>query len=506
MRILEPMILLAVAALGILSFTKSPRFNRWLFPLACIPPLLILLHLIVEKYRWQMVPMYVLSALLLLVAAFRAVSRKRAPAARHALLKLMLGVFFLVWLAGAAALPALMPVFQLPHPTGPHRIGTRYLLVTDEGRIEPFADDPELNREIPAQVWYPATPQPGARPVPYVEDATLVSTLFAESHGLHWAPFILQHLNLVETHSYLDAPVSDHEGSFPVLIFSHGLGQFYKFNTILMEDLASNGYVVFSIVHAYDTPYAVYPDETIRVFGARRFTGGHTHRTDADPEADRRVTEIFESLQTTRDQEQQRRLYRELYSHLPDWWHLTNQVWVDDIRSFMDQLGSLNAAYFSGRLDLDRIGVLGFSFGGGASGVAAMTDERIKAGVNMDGWQPGHLVDGGMKCPFMIMSSESHAGKFDFFLHHSERAIYDMNIRNTGHSNFNDVAVMAEIPARLAGRAGKIDGRDGLRIVRRYVLEFFEKYLRNVDSCLLDAGCGDYPEVTIRRGSATASG
>jgi dienelactone hydrolase len=506
MRILEFITLLAVAALGISLFTKSPRFNGWLFSLSCVPPLLILLHLIVEKYRWQMVPMYALSALLLLVAGFRAVSKKRAPAARTTPCRLVLGVLFLVWLTSAAALPALMPVFQLPHPTGPHGIGTRYVLVTDERRIEPFADDPELNREIPAQVWYPATPQPGARPVPYVRDATLVSTLFAESHGLHWAPFILQHLNLVETHSYLDAPVSDHEGSFPVLIFSHGLGQFYKFNTALMEDLASNGYVVFSIVHAYDTPYAVYPDETIRVFGPKRITAGGADGTDADPETHRRIDEVFESLQATRDQEQQRQLYRELYAHFPDWWHLSNQAWVDDIRSFMDQLGSLNATYFSGRLDLDRIGVLGFSFGGGASGVAAMMDERIKAGVNLDGWQPGHLLDGGMQCPFLIMSSESHGGEFDFFLRHSERTLYDVNIRDTGHSNFNDVAVMAEIPARLAGRAGKIDGQRGLHIVRRYVLEFFGKYLRNADSCLLDAGCGDDPEVTIRKGPVRTPG
>ncbi|NRA59767.1 MAG: hypothetical protein HRU25_02420 [Psychrobium sp.] len=41
------------------------------------------------------------------------------------------------------------------------------------------------------------------------------------------------------------------DDKFPVLIFNHGLYLVAEQNTILMEHLASHGYVIFSIAHPY---------------------------------------------------------------------------------------------------------------------------------------------------------------------------------------------------------------------------------------------------------------
>ena len=50
--------------------------------------------------------------------------------------------------------------------------------------------------------------------------------------------------------------------SWPVLVFSHGWDGMRYQNTVQMEALASNGYVVFAPEHAYGAVISVYPDGT----------------------------------------------------------------------------------------------------------------------------------------------------------------------------------------------------------------------------------------------------
>jgi hypothetical protein len=64
----------------------------------------------------------------------------------------------------------------------------------------------------------------------------------------------------LKTNSSRDLPVSPREKDYPVLIFSHGWGEHYSHSTILMEELASHGYIVFSIAHHYECKFSFYPD------------------------------------------------------------------------------------------------------------------------------------------------------------------------------------------------------------------------------------------------------
>ncbi|MBN2246460.1 MAG: hypothetical protein JW755_11520 [Candidatus Aminicenantes bacterium] len=64
----------------------------------------------------------------------------------------------------------------------------------------------------------------------------------------------------MKTNSSRDVPISSKEKKYPVLIFSHGWGEHYSQNTILMEELASHGYIVFSIAHHYECKFSSYPD------------------------------------------------------------------------------------------------------------------------------------------------------------------------------------------------------------------------------------------------------
>jgi hypothetical protein len=60
------------------------------------------------------------------------------------------------------------PGFAFPQPTGPHAVGTRFLHLADESRLDEFSPDPEDHRWVSVQIWYPAAPSAEARPLPYL--------------------------------------------------------------------------------------------------------------------------------------------------------------------------------------------------------------------------------------------------------------------------------------------------------------------------------------------------
>ena len=67
----------------------------------------------------------------------------------------------------------------------------------------------------------------------------------------------------------------------------------------------------------------------------------------------------------------------------------TIQLWSDDIQFVIDELEDMNRLLtnkkISGRIDLEKISLIGFSMGGMASMEASINDPRIKAVINLDG-------------------------------------------------------------------------------------------------------------------------
>ena len=74
---------------------------------------------------------------------------------------------------------------------------------------------------------------------------------------------LVQHLRLVASHSYPNAPVARARPRYPVLIFSHGYASSPWQNTVQMEELASHGFIVFSIGHTYESVAIRFPDGRI---------------------------------------------------------------------------------------------------------------------------------------------------------------------------------------------------------------------------------------------------
>jgi len=141
-----------------------------------------------------------------------------------------------------------MPIIELPTPSGKYLVGTTSFALTDESRAETKTKDRNDKRELFVEVWYPAN-------LPSIQDPPTPKPLWQELYlgEMDRVSFFMNYLKGIATHSYPDVPPNSDNGPYPVILFNHALQMFTSQNTLLMEHLASHGYVLVSIAHPYES-------------------------------------------------------------------------------------------------------------------------------------------------------------------------------------------------------------------------------------------------------------
>jgi predicted dienelactone hydrolase len=360
---------------------------------------------------------------------------------------------------------------------GPYAVGVHEFLWIDQKRDEPFTQDPNDRRHIIARVWYPAEKSPGADPAPYIYDPKE----FGE------AP-LYKRLTSVKTNSVTDAPMAKRAGRFPVLLYQPGGGMARFTATFVTEQLASRGYVVVSCDHAGFGPAVRFPD-------------GFHFKADT----------LLAPEPTGKLEEDARKSFAWLRKDI-------FPTWVADASFALDQIEELNRASgqrFYKRLDLSRIGMFGWSFGGATSIQMSKDDRRVKAAIDQDGQLFGDVAVKGTPKPIMLMHhgmvdktpNEADQPTLNTLMHqveeenrslldHSTNDRYEVTLADTQHGHFSDLLLANPPP-------GQLDPRRAHEIILAYTLAFFDKYLNGHDNSLLTAPSPPYPEVTFRRLSAS---
>lgn len=492
MRLFE-ILTLIVAAVTLLSYVfprkQAVIMIRTYFPIIGLG--FILVHLILENARWQMGLLYGLIVVLLLISLLTLV-RKGAdgaggPTSRVGkVLRWVLTVLGLLVVALAALMLWGFPVFQLPEPTGPYAVGTTYLQFVDDSRPETLTEDPDDTRAFAGRMWYPAEQPEDDDPLPYQEYQASLDLIVTGT-----APeFAFSHLHLSSANSYLDVPIADDQPAYPVLVLSTGFLALNEDYQIIAEELASHGYVVLCLDNPYESQGVKQPDGSVIPYSEDHAAAYREHEDDIMP-----LWEDFWDDDTT-DAERNAIALEILASET--FMDTILRIRVADIQFAIDELERINAgeveSAFTGRIDLDRLGIVGHSMGGAVAGQTCLVDERFDACVNLDGFQWGDVVDGEILQPFMIMYSEPFEGGNDYLLDNRTNTTYVLTIENSTHMNFQDAAVIMP-GTKLIGMSGSISAERAARIVNDYLLAFFGTYLNDEDAPLLAGESADYPEV-----------
>jgi len=386
------------------------------------------------------------------------------------------------------------PILQkFPEPTGPFAVGTTSYHLIDKGRTEKTG----AARELIVQFWYPSDAKPNKKPIyPYMHDKIDEIIKIAKQDTSSYIPhFIWERLLNVKTYATPDAEISTTQTNYPVLIFSHGAGTYRDQYSVFFEDLASHGYIVVSIDHTGLNGLTVFPDGRVIIPDVSEIM---------DPNISR--TEILAILNTS------------------------VQTCVQDIQFVMNQLSTINDNQnekFYKKLDLDHLGVFGHSLGGMATVEACRVDQRIKAGVDIDGWID-FMTPKSVKKPFMCLLGEKSflaekicapskerqqfmrmntqeyidwqnnmQQSINEFCQNNGKFGYQIIIKNAGHMAFNDMVLAKRSVVQFLNlEIGSVEPHNAIKVTNTYIRTFFDKYLKDIDISNVKL-CTLYPDDVI---------
>lgn len=453
----------------LIVITILPFIKRWIFkfakPLYCSICIGIImgLHLLIDGYRWQMIPAYLMA----LIVVWRIQTLNLQKPKRLSFLKILGFTSLLILATLAWSVPKILPVFSLPEPRGNYQVGTQDIQITTD-RNEPITNDLTDKRSFMCKIWYPSDQDVSSKKSePYVDEASREG--FATKYGLPASA--LNYLDHIKTYVYKNIAVANKK--FPVLIFSHGYGSKATGYYALLTEIASQGYIVVNMNHTYESLGTTYPDSSKAFFD-------YDFQRSISADAMSTIEPIAKAFRSNLSYEQRHPIVKKAIAHYFEG-DIQNR-WAEDIISVLDLLESWNAeGNFKDHLDLDKIGVLGHSVGGGTAGNVAMKDSRIKAAANLDGIQWGTMIDSTYQIPYLYISADWPADHEDInshiYINKSHDYFYEAKLLNSGHPNFMDIPFMIPVPD-LAG-TGTIDPYLGMEIVTKTVLAFFDKHLKN---------------------------
>jgi len=410
---------LAIAVYSIATKQGRSKIKSWMRIAVCIGFMMLILgEIVVWEYTWG------LFASLLFILAFKemvALLRPQTSSPRYIAFSTIWKFLLLALTVVVTLVPVLLfPQYRLPQVTGPYAVATATYSYVDKNRIEEFSDRGD-NRFVNVEFWYP-------------EQA---------------------------------------DGTYPLLVFSHGAFGIKTSNTSTFTELASHGYVVVSMDHPYHSFYTASEDGKV-------------------------VTVHSEYIQKFNNAN------KGVYS-LGMFFEL-NQKWMklrtDDMDFVMDtileQAGKQKDTVYS-CIDTQKIGVFGHSMGGAASVALSRERDDIDAVVNIDGPFFSELVynevldeltakSEAYNIPLLNVYSDDvwmQLGSSPVYIanklsNEHFKGAYTVHFKGAKHLSLTDLPLFSPVLAYLLqGGKADIDKYYAIETQNELILRFFDYALKN---------------------------
>jgi predicted dienelactone hydrolase len=381
---------------------------------------------------------------------------------------------------------------ELPALSGPYPVARHQWLVQSP-RADPHNPDPFARREFPVDVYYPTLVNAEMQRVEYWSPAMLDTGPLRHLSGLTKLFFERQaeRLHAQSWHGF-GSGLSPAQATYPVVIFSPGLGLRADMHTFYLEQLASHGYVVFAITHPGQS-------DLVRQWSAQSLVEDRA----AWKRRESRYEAAAWSLNKTLDS-----------GDIPTGKQVTDvmsfnagssrnyplSVRKDDVIELLDRLQSLNegtpASQFAARLDMSNVAVTGMSYGGPTAADVCLEDSRCKVVVNMDGEEFGALpLASGTRpalwlyrmgrwegTPLRRIAYQRYAGP-----------AYRVGFIGARHATFTDqpfwpteIDLLGVLLPRWLFDRGQRDEQALAPVILEYELDFLDHYLKGSDLNLLN--------------------
>jgi len=239
----------------------------------------------------------------------------------------------------------LFPLPEIPELPGPFAVGTMSFEVPAAG----------LAPALVAQAWYPAKADPSKPRSRWLPNPELAPA------------FPFHRIGSALARSQVDLDLSAALSRFPVIFYEHSWTGNRAENVAQVASLASRGFVMIAVDHPGQSERVRYRDGSVSLSRLPATIHFNTEKAVRD----------FESLGLQSLNER-----------------------FENLRRVKQALGRGIAPRLAGRLNLDKVGIFGFSFGGTSALHACALDPAFIAGANEDGY---------------LLSDECPQGAFLFF-------------------------------------------------------------------------------------------
>ncbi|MCV6621694.1 MAG: hypothetical protein OIF51_08080, partial [Cellvibrionaceae bacterium] len=315
------------------------------------------------------------------------------------------GILLLLFLV-AAYIPWQFPVDPLPKPTGRYAVGVADFELTDHGRPELLCQKKSCpDRKLKLRVWYPAKNTGDRAKRPYASESEVSGTMAGMAKLMSLPSGIFSHFSRVTTNSVENAPVIDRQ-QLPVVIFSHGLYSYMWQSTALLESIASEGYLVFSIHHPYDAAAvefasgelieAYIPEQNQLQEEIKALRKKAYREVDMNKRFDF-FMQYIERAYAAGDSK--------LTRSAPQW--VADQLFVADYLADGELPAHVRAAASRGRYD--KIAFTGMSFGGSTAVAACRLSKRCAVTINLDGADSHFLgINSASTVPTLHLAHDVH--------------------------------------------------------------------------------------------------
>jgi predicted dienelactone hydrolase len=352
----------------------------------------------------------------------------------------VLAALFVLPMSTAVATPSL----SLPAPTGSAAVGRTTLTLTDRDRVDPWV--PESGpRQLMVTLYYPAVRGTGSR-APYMDPDEATALVEFGDLGPEFTAELL-----AGTRTWSRVQAGPLPGRRPLVLLSPGFTVPRHTLTALAEDLASRGYVVAAVDHAFESV-------------AAKFPGGVLPCAACELPGEIGIAPIA--------------LNR-----------------AEDLSFVLDELRHHRL------VDQRRVAVVGHSMGGDAAATTMRADRRVDAGVNLDG---PLLPPDPLDRPFLLFGGlDEHrpGGTFDPSWDAAWPAMSGwkrwVTVTGADHYSFTDVDLLVQQSG--VDLPFELDPARGIELTRTYVAAFVDQHLRGTPRPLLDGPSAAFPEITFHQ-------
>lgn len=354
-------------------------------------------------------------------------------------------------------------------------VGTKVIDVVDEGRQEVLGSK-EGYRKLVIRFFYPAVDSDKKVKCEYLTEAKvkqfgkkLDMTLYNKRIGIF-------------------ENVEMKEGSFPLILYSHGYGSFVEQNTDLCQNLAESGYIVASIGHSFEASETVFADGTSVKMDRSILKKMMKPLIPAYLDIMKLCKKDLAPEEAAAWFDRQQRKYESFMMDRIIEWAKDAECCLRHIHKLSDD----ETSFLHGKIDFSHgVGATGHSFGGALAYYMCNYNDEFSCGANIDGGLFGEYGENVNHKPFMQIVNKRNLNVVQRAHLFHDKPVHFLMFKDMTHIGFLDMKLAVDKPLTF----GKADPELVMNTLNNAHIAFFDRYLKQGDTGNADKLAFDTEEI-----------